>query len=155
MNYFVSPPHTIVSQRSRTVVIDSENEKMAMDEVKTDNVSPTSILTDTDRKKKFCQDIIKQESINIKKHRRIIGQTRETGNIEYTRPKTKTNKCKIHHYTQTNTNNVNKTWARLQAPTGGKDEPNIVFMRNNTELRTQHNRATQRNNRGNPGTREG
>ena len=29
-----------------------------------------------------------------------------------------------HHYTQTNTNNVNKTWQT----TGGKDESNIVFM---------------------------
>jgi len=30
-----------------------------------------------------------------------------------------------HLYTQTNTNNVNKTWQT----TGGKDESNIVFMR--------------------------
>jgi hypothetical protein len=28
---------------------------------------------------------------------------------------------------QTSTNNVNKTWALLHT-TGGKDEPNIVFM---------------------------
>jgi hypothetical protein len=28
---------------------------------------------------------------------------------------------------QANTNNVSKTWALLQT-TGGKDEPNIVFM---------------------------
>jgi len=55
MNYFVSPPHTIVPQRSRTVVIDSENEKMAMDEVKTDNVRRTNILTDTDRKRSFVK----------------------------------------------------------------------------------------------------
>ena len=34
--------------------------------------------------------------------------------------------CVGHHYTQTNTINVNKTWALLQT-TGGKDEPNIVF----------------------------
>ena len=33
-----------------------------------------------------------------------------------------------HHYAQANTNNVNKTWALLQT-TGGKHEPNIVFMR--------------------------
>jgi len=33
-----------------------------------------------------------------------------------------------HHYTQTNTHNVNKTCA-LQQTTEGKDEPNIVFMR--------------------------
>ena len=31
-------------------------------------------------------------------------------------------------YTQTNTNNVNKTSGLLQT-TGGKDEQNIVFMR--------------------------
>ena len=33
-----------------------------------------------------------------------------------------------HHYTQGNTNNVNKTRDLLQT-TGGKDEPNIVFVR--------------------------
>jgi len=33
-----------------------------------------------------------------------------------------------HHHMQTNTNNVNKTWA-LSQTTGSKDEPNIVFMR--------------------------
>ena len=36
--------------------------------------------------------------------------------------------CAGHHYTQANTNNVTKTWALLQT-TGGKDGPNIVFMR--------------------------
>ena len=36
--------------------------------------------------------------------------------------------CVGHHYTQTNTNNVNKTCVLLQT-TGGKDELNIVFMR--------------------------
>jgi hypothetical protein len=46
----------------------------------------------------------------------------------YTRQrKKKTTLCIGHHYTQTNTNNVNKTWALLQT-TGGKDKPNIVFM---------------------------
>ena len=61
------------------------------------------------------------------------GQSRETGNIGYTRHKMKTNKiknntiCVEHHYTQTHTNNVNKTWTLLQT-TGGTDEPNIVFM---------------------------
>ena len=33
-----------------------------------------------------------------------------------------------HHYAQANTINVNKTWDLLHI-TGGKDEPNIVFMR--------------------------
>ena len=58
-------------------------------------------------------------------------QSRETGNIGYTkRRKTKQKHntiCVGHHYAQTNTNNVNKTWALLQT-TGGKDEPNIVVM---------------------------
>ena len=31
-------------------------------------------------------------------------------------------------YKQTNRNNVNKAWTVLQT-TGGKDEPNIVFIR--------------------------
>ena len=33
--------------------------------------------------------------------------------------------CVGHHYAQTTTNNVNKTWALLQT-TAGNDEPNIV-----------------------------
>ena len=51
------------------------------------------------------------------------GQYRENGNIEYTR-----RQKQKHHYTPTNTNEVNKTWALLQT-TGGKDEQNIIFMR--------------------------
>jgi hypothetical protein len=35
--------------------------------------------------------------------------------------------CAEHHYTQTNTNNVNKTYALLQK-TGSKDKPKVVFM---------------------------
>ena len=35
--------------------------------------------------------------------------------------------CVGHHYTQTNTNNVNKTRA-LPQTTRGKDNPNIVSM---------------------------
>ena len=59
-------------------------------------------------------------------------QSRETGNTGHTRRR-KTNQkhntiCAGHRYTQTNTNNVNKTCAVLLA-TEGKDEPNIVFMR--------------------------
>jgi hypothetical protein len=34
--------------------------------------------------------------------------------------------CVRHHYAQTNTNNINKTWAPIQT-TGGKDEPNNLF----------------------------
>jgi hypothetical protein len=36
-------------------------------------------------------------------------------------------------YTQTNTNNVNKTWA-LQQTTGGKDDPSIVFIKTENEI---------------------
>jgi len=35
--------------------------------------------------------------------------------------------CVGYHNTQTNTNNVNKTWAHIQT-NGGKVELNIVFM---------------------------
>ena len=54
-------------------------------------------------------------------------QSIETGIIEHARNKTKTNQAKNntihvgHHNTQTNANNVNKTWALLQT-SGGKDE---------------------------------
>ena len=36
--------------------------------------------------------------------------------------------CVGHHNTQTNTNNVNRTWTPLQT-IGGRDEQNIVIMR--------------------------
>ena len=41
------------------------------------------------------------------------GQSRETDNIGYTKTKKKNHNtiCVGHHYMQTNTNNVNKTWA--------------------------------------------
>jgi hypothetical protein len=55
------------------------------------------------------------------------GQSRETGNIWCTRHRTKTNKTKIHHYAQTNTNTVKMACALLQT-TGGKDELSIVCM---------------------------
>ena len=58
------------------------------------------------------------------------GQSRETGNIGYTRRRQTKQKhktiCAGHHYTQANTNNVNKTWVLLQT-TGGKDEPDDSF----------------------------
>ena len=36
--------------------------------------------------------------------------------------------CVGHHYTQTNTNNINKTWALLQT-TGGKDERTVLMLK--------------------------
>jgi len=57
------------------------------------------------------------------------GQSRKTGNTRRRKAKQKHNTiCVGHHYTQTNTNDVNKTSVLLQT-TGGKDEPNIDFMR--------------------------
>jgi hypothetical protein len=57
----------------------------------------------------------------------------------------------IHHYTQTSTHNVNRTWAIPQT-TGGKDESNIVYMQKSqrtSQHGTQHvktdNRTTQNN----------
>ena len=71
--------------------------------------------------------------IKIREYRRAINneQSRETGNIGYTRRR-KTNQihntiCVGHHYAQAKTNNVNKTCVLLQT-TGGKDEPNIAFL---------------------------
>jgi hypothetical protein len=56
------------------------------------------------------------------------GQSRETGNIGYTRRRQTKQKhntiCVGHRYAQTNTNNLIKTSSLLQK-TGGKDEPNI------------------------------
>jgi hypothetical protein len=50
--------------------------------------------------------------------------------------KTKQNTiCIGHHYTQTNTNNINKALAILQT-TSGKDKPNIVYGHHSTKLRT-------------------
>ena len=43
-----------------------------------------------------------------------------------TKQVTTTTVCAWPHYTQTDTNNVNKTWALLQT-TGSNDEPNIVL----------------------------
>jgi hypothetical protein len=43
-------------------------------------------------------------------------------------------------YTNTNTNNINETWALLQT-TGGKDEPNIILF--GTKNAKIHNRTTQ------------
>jgi len=54
---------------------------------------------------------------------------RETSNIRRRQTNQKHSTISVgHHYAQTNTNNVNKTWAILQT-TEGIDEPNIGFMR--------------------------
>ena len=85
--------------------------------------------------------------INVREYRKgnQKGHYKETGNKVYRRRrKTKeknTSICVGHHYTQTHTNNVNKTCTLLQT-TGCKDEPNIVFIcenrngNHNTKLTT-------------------
>ena len=77
--------------------------------------------------------LAKYPLINVREYWRASqkGQSREIGNIRRQRKKTKQKHnpiCVWHHYTQTNKNNVNKTWALLST-TGGKHEPNTVFMR--------------------------
>ena len=65
-------------------------------------------------------NVFVQLKINVREHRRgnQNGQSRETGNTGHTRRrKTKLKHktiCVGHHYSQTNTNNVNKTCALLQ-----------------------------------------
>ena len=88
--------------------------------------------TDSDYPFGICKPFIENTEVTIKN-----GQSREIGDIRYTRRR-KTNQkhntiCGGRHYTQTNINNVNKTRGRLQT-TGGKDEPNISFMRKSLTL---------------------
>jgi hypothetical protein len=63
--------------------------------------------------------LAKYPLINVREYWRASqkGQSREIGNIRRQRKKTKQKHnpiCVWHHYTQTNKNNVNKTWALLQ-----------------------------------------
>ena len=74
------------------------------------------------------------------------GQSRETDNIDHktqdedTQNKKHNTICVGHNYTQTNTNNVNKTWVLLKT-TGGEDI-RLSFLygnrnwHHNMELRT-------------------
>ena len=55
------------------------------------------------------------------------GQSRETGKDEEKQNKKDNAICVGHHYVQANSNNINRRSALLQT-TGGKNEPNIVFM---------------------------
>ena len=74
------------------------------------NISPT--------KESRCPHPLFRYYIHVRETDGVIqdGQSRETGNIRYTRHKTKTIKtkkhnttCVEHNYAQTNTNNINKT----------------------------------------------
>ena len=70
------------------------------------------------------QQYISNKRQRIPKGNKKNGQPRETENIGYTRRKKTKQKhntiCVGNHYTQTNTNNVNKTRV-LPQTTGGKD----------------------------------
>jgi hypothetical protein len=77
------------------------------------------------------------------KGKSIRGQSRETGNIWYTKRKQKHNTIRVgHHCTQTNTNNVNKKCAPppLQK-TGGKVEPSsLYFFQSEQSILDKYNR---------------
>ena len=76
------------------------------------------------------------------------GQSRETGNIGYTRPRKTKQKhntiCDGHYYMQTNTKNVYKTWVLLQT-TVGKDKPESGNRNGYTIQNAKtHNRTAQK-----------
>jgi hypothetical protein len=88
--------------------------------------------------------------INVREYRRDNQKWRIQRNRQHKRRK-KTHKhntiCVVHHYTLTNTNNVNKKRVLLQT-TGGKDKPNIDFIRKSKRTSKQgtpnvktHNKA--------------
>ena len=68
-------------------------------------------------------------------------QSREPGNIEYTRRRKTKQKyntiCVGHQYTQANTMNVIKTCTLIKT-IGGKDEPNIVLCEIITDITTRN-----------------
>jgi hypothetical protein len=86
-----------------------------------------------------CTRWLEQYYINVREYRR--DHVRETGNIAYTRRRQTKQKhntiCVGHHRSQTNTNNINKTWALLQT-TGGKDDPNIILCEIVTDITSQN-----------------
>ena len=87
---------------------------------------------------------------NVREYRRDNQKWRIQRNWQHRRRK-KTHKhntiCVVHHYTLTNTDNVNKKRVLLQT-TGGKDKPNIDFIRKSKRTSKQgtpnvktHNKA--------------
>ena len=69
-----------------------------------------------------CKKILKNTEGEKKK-----GQAIEIGNKTQNEDKKKPqHKCVGHHYTQTNTNNVNKTWVLLHT-TGCQDESKWIL----------------------------
>jgi hypothetical protein len=76
-------------------------------------------------------------NINVRENRRGNQEWTIRRNWQHRVHKTKKNKTKTQHnmcWTPLYVNNVNKTWATLQT-TGGKDEPNIVFVRTLLEVK--------------------
>jgi hypothetical protein len=75
------------------------------------------------------------------------GQSRETGNIGYTRRRWTKQKyntiCDRYHYAQTNINNVNTTWALLQT-SGRKDGIRSCASQHGTQNVKTHNRTKQK-----------
>ena len=61
-------------------------------------------------------DIRSNQILSVAGERETVNKTRKKNTI-----------CGAHHYKQTHTHNVNRTCELLET-TGGKDEPNIVFM---------------------------
>ena len=91
--------------------------------------------------------------INVREYRRRGPEKGNPEKLATRRRKTKQHHstiCVGHHYTQTNTNNVNKTYTHLQR-TGSKEEPNLVVKRK-SQRTSQHgtwnvkayNRTTQK-----------
>ena len=76
--------------------------------------------------------------MNVREYRRCNQKRTTQRNWQHRVHKTKKTKkkqkqkrntiCIGHHYAKTNTNNVNRTCTLLKT-TGGKDDPNIVFIR--------------------------
>ena len=79
-------------------------------------------------------------SINVREQHRRNKKWAIQRNWHHRVHKTKKNKTKTQHticWTPLHTYNVNKTWA-LQQTTGGKDEPNIVFLMRKSHYLSQH-----------------
>jgi hypothetical protein len=72
--------------------------------------------------------------INVREYQRGNPKYTMQKNWQHSKTKQKHNPIGVvHHYVQTNINNVNKTCALLQT-TGGKDELNIVSMRKSFQI---------------------
>ena len=108
-----------------------------VDEDRTKQKNTTQYALDTTMHKTLDEDRKKQTNTT-----QYVLDTTMHKTLDEDRKKTNKHNtiCDRHHFTQTNTNNVNKTTALLQI-TGGKDELKTVLCgyrngHHNTELRT-------------------